>query len=835
MWFGEKIPPAANNNNFKSVAINREIVTFHSDDKVVTKKIPREKSIPAALKRGIQEDREHSIKNFLHRPLRIEDGVWSSTSAAGHVLTSFELPKDVFSNSLYQQKLQGFLGFRAGATIRVQLNAQRFQQGRLLLVYIPQGQINQWRTALSLQSLTLMTQLPRVEIDCSTNTAAELSVPYMSTTTHYNLLDYTGPLGKFYLVVYSPLISASATSVNYTVWINFDNVELEFPTVTFTPQSFVYDRVVPQGPEEDKDGDHRGLISKPLKIAADFANNIGEAVPVLSAYTTPIRWVLDIGSKIAAIFGWSKPTDNDKAVKRTIDVFSYSQNIDAVDQSKKVSLFSTNQVDVCPGFAGTDTDEMDIGYVCSIPAFIESFTWNASDSVDTQVFSMNVSLPTFTNTRTVAKASGNLAVLDPIPATYVANCFRYWRGSITFTFKFIKTEFHSGRLMFYFAPGTSTSPSSSDIEYLYKETVDIRESNEYTVTVPYVKTTPYAQFSDIIGVVFLNVLNPLVAPATVNQYINVLLEVSAGPDFEVAVPNDPQYQMMYQVPTTNPQGFDYKIVPQALDVDEAVDNQETQKNLESDPIASSDLNSGFLSPARNCIGERIFSLRALLKRYCRWFELDVNAITADGVNHLWICPTDITPNIFVTGSDPTTYSVYTSLTNSNCNFSMDYYTYFGSMYQYFRGSTRLKMYKASNSVVVGTVSADDNFRAILRSRNTQNAPVVDSGDGPYPRTYFAYPTLHVESVNGGLEVEIPQYMQTVSSMNLIMGGSSHNPTTYPLYVNQNLLGVNYTTSNSRLYITRAIGDDFSFGMFLGALPLVLNASFPDGNWPDITF
>ena len=50
-----------------------------------------------------------------------------------------------------------------------------------------------------------------------------------------------------------------------------------------------------------------------------------------------------------------------------------------------------------------------------------------------------------------------MSFMEMVPAAYCASMFAYWRGSVDFVFKFVKTDFHSGRLMFVFNPGGSVA------------------------------------------------------------------------------------------------------------------------------------------------------------------------------------------------------------------------------------------------------------------------------------------------------------------------------------------------------------------------------------------
>jgi hypothetical protein len=87
-----------------------------------------------------REERNHSITDFLSRPIIITTGIWGPTivpEGAGSQLYTANFPEVLISNAMYQEKLRGFVGLRATLVIKVQVNSQPFQHGSLLLKYIP--------------------------------------------------------------------------------------------------------------------------------------------------------------------------------------------------------------------------------------------------------------------------------------------------------------------------------------------------------------------------------------------------------------------------------------------------------------------------------------------------------------------------------------------------------------------------------------------------------------------------------------------------------------------------------------------------------------------------
>jgi len=141
------------------------------------------------------------IAEFLAKPYPLYNGTFSGTDNSGtfpltDCLTNF------FTHPIYSNKVSGFLGIRATFVLRLQVNAERFQQGRYLLCFAPLMTNSASGYPGSLPRLTQVratptnvTQLPKVELDLNCDTEAILEIPYVSPYSHYNLLTGVGDHG----------------------------------------------------------------------------------------------------------------------------------------------------------------------------------------------------------------------------------------------------------------------------------------------------------------------------------------------------------------------------------------------------------------------------------------------------------------------------------------------------------------------------------------------------------------------------------------------------------------------------------------------------------------
>ena len=69
--------------------------------------------------------------------------------------------------------------------------------------------------------------------------------------------------------------------------------------------------------------------------------------------------------------------------------------------------------------------------------------------------------------------------------------------------------------------------------------IDLKEQNEFEFEVPYIWPHPMLNVysnPQSLGIIGVDVVNPMVFPDTVSNTINVIVERAAGPDFKVNLP-----------------------------------------------------------------------------------------------------------------------------------------------------------------------------------------------------------------------------------------------------------------------------------------------------------
>lgn len=538
------------------------------------------------------------LSSFLSRPFLMSNGVLSSTDGATPVF-SFSLFYDILTQDVYKSKIKGFMGFKATTVFTLQVNATRFQQGRYFLAFVPVGGVHNAPSSVDAfalvhtASLKQWTQLPHVEIDINCDTQATIRIPYFSSEAFYPLNVITRPPGEdFFGYVmcraYSPVVAVSGpTTVAYSLYVHFEDIEVCGPTMAqsnFKPKG--------KGTASEKEIASDRTLSTVL-LQGSKAAGVLARIPVISSFASTASWALDIASSAAWAFGFAKPTNIETVCKMQTFRQPFMNNVDGANNILPLSLQTKYGVEPLPGFAGNNFDEMSIDYLKTILSYQYPVTWTSGSISGTNLLLVNIT-PVNDDLTFVEGANTfhNYGIMG-----LLGNQFRNWRGSITWRIKIVKTEFHSGRLLVSYCPTDPRWPlltaNFANQAYLMKRIIDIRETNEFTITFPYVQTKNYLANDMAMGTVTIDVLDQLQAPATVSSSISLLIEIGAGPDFEVF--NPLPIKLLPYLPASPHSAWS---PPGCIEDSTVIGDSVVRVND---------------NHARACVGEKITSLRQLCK------------------------------------------------------------------------------------------------------------------------------------------------------------------------------------------------------------------------------
>jgi hypothetical protein len=538
-------------------------------------------SIPNPLKPSNLSDRETSIKEFLCRPVLCPSTAtdWTTAQGRGTVLMSMDIPSALLNLDLYKEKVAGFYGFKGDLVLEFQTNAQKFQQGMVLIAVFPYApMLSSYRVSTTMFHPTLFSQLPSVRHDISQTNSTVIKVPFSSPMLTYPLdTSRSKDHARVYYIVYSPL---TIDTLKYRCWCHFENVELEYPMAQSGSMRVrkKANRFTPSDAE-----DTGGIISTPIATISSGVRQLGDNIPLISSFSQPAAWFLDSLSKGFASFGLSNPVDTSVRHSVVARTFSHPNNIDVNDTVDSFGYLAGNKVSHLSGFAGTDVDEMSLQHINSIPAFLKATFWTTADAVGAQIMSITIGKVGWSSACNVNTSAGTRIAKAYPPFAYVANRFAYFRGSTKYKFYAVKTNFHNGRLLFVFSPNyLDTNNTFAKAHYNTRYIWDISQTPTFEITVPFIHPQSWASYdtNSNAGSLKMFIFNALDAAPGASTQIEILCEVSAGPDFEVAHANDniDQQVVLMQSP--------------GVDIDSPFINYSKYKEIKQSQQVSNPLNQG---------------------------------------------------------------------------------------------------------------------------------------------------------------------------------------------------------------------------------------------------
>jgi len=302
------------------------------------------------------------------------------------------------------------------------------------------------------------------------------------------------------------------------------------------------------------------------------------------------------------------------------------------------------------------------------------------------------------------------------------------------------------------------------------------------------------------GIVHVEVLNELVHASTVGDTIDVLVEVAAGPDYELAAPG-----ALTMIPwrtgpapgVITPENALRRLIRHAhaqAGQEEPGNIGETSGALNEDQLGSSGSKSSWMNEAA-CIGEKVMSIRQLIKRSHQIL------LNADSPSHSVI---RVAPFRFMFGdvSPPNVASRA---------FMMGYLDFFAHIYAFYRGGVNIKFYTEQKS---------DAWRIYYRPSNNADR-ISQSSIVSFPptsnlETLNTCPTVQIvpQNLEGAVDLHVPYYsafhMCPVSDLS--DSATNQNLGIFPNGIFE-IQGVSTTSTSTRLY--RSATDSFQFGYLLG--------------------
>lgn len=737
-----------------------------------------------------------SIVDFMAKPHLINQTTWHASDVANAILSSSSTPSIgsyLASVAEWANKLQGFNLCRGTAVLKLVLNATPFQAGMLLLHFLPN--INERQSGTDLMynsSLSAKVQQPSVAIDCR-DSAVELRIPYVNSYNWFEIKAALHDWGNFYISVLSPLAvdAAGQQTADVSLYLSFEDFELAAPLCAQAkrPRS----KVISKSEAEAEAMVGGGPVSSALRTVSNIADAVS-SVPSLAAYATPVAWAADLAAGVASWFGFAKPILQTAPIYTMEQDNRYQTTTDGTDTSYSLSWRTDNTLRTLEDVSLRDEDEMSFEFLkrvetLALPGTPTSYSlsWSNSITSGTSLTTnpMYVSPTSLYFQGTSTDGAHVTTWKQGSPVFALSQMFSHWRGSFRLRMKFVKTQFHTGRLQITWTPGHTalTAPDLNTSILSLREIVDIRFCDEVSLELPYLITSPYLPISNVgttansySGRLDVLVLNELRAPETVSSSIEVLMFWSAGNDFEM---NGADAGGRYFPP--------YKA--HAVPVLDSV-------------IGDQSIPSKNCSPADECFGEYFVSVKQLLQRYTTFTHPNTLS-TSQGIAWPWYAG--------IVGSNS---SGVISTTGG------DFFCLAAAMYGFYRGGMRFAIFGSTGvleTAIINTVVNASSFHPVdvaqvsitgsqfttSSTASTQNNPFLFANSGSYSSYVVPYfsqtrmSTIQLDTTN----------LSTSFT-------AADSPTSMLAFGNGNAINT-YT-------FARSIRDDFQFSYFIAAPPLFIS-------------
>jgi hypothetical protein len=803
--FAEQLSEASGSSG--AVSTTKVTTTFTDDAAIV------EKSLGATPIMDDLSVRGQSIVDFMAKPYYVGSYVWDTTEVQGTLLTgaSFSISSLLSTNTHWANKIQGFNLVRGTACVRVQINANPFQQGKLLCHFLPcEKQITAIDPSyVAMHNIDIATkkQQPNLEIDCR-DAVGVMHIPYITPSNWYNVKADSYDWGTFYISVLSPLETGSAgeTTVDVSVYVYFEDFELSAPMVPQTfkaPKRKYAARTVSK--KDVASGELEGMGAKPISSAlrqVGSAANSLSSIPLLAPVAQPVAWAADVASSIASIFGWSKPLNNISTTNVAQQWNRYSATADGPDSSYPLSLRSDNRVRVSDQMSIYNEDEMSFSFLKKVSTVTETHDWSTSDVAGTPKVSKAIGPATVANGGIKTISTHSTHYLTGPPIRYLSSMFALWRGSIELVVKIAKTEFHSGRLQLTWTPTANftTAPTLGSGDIALREIIDIREGNEFRFNLPYMIETGFLSTQSYSGNLDIIVLNELRGPESVSSSVQLLLYFAGGDDFEFAVPGwnftaDSRLSLPFS--------------PQVLGEEELV----------AEGVGSEPLKGLTTQYTEHQIGETVTSIKQFLNRYSR-LQLKNEPMLGNGAMIYW------------PWSQSVLYMNSSTGVLSGATVGGDVYNLFASLYAFYRGGSRTMIqHAAQDSTGLG------NF-GVMSITNIPLDP-LDQAGGPVTYPIIAAGSAVVGGITGidwtssssstglqgfvlnqggigTLSAMLPYYCRTKCSLNLRQTTQDR----VPIERSQPMGGLHFNGPGALQFygLYRSFPDDFQLHYFVGCPP-----------------
>lgn len=513
-----------------------------------------------------------SITDWFSRPQLIQTLPWIE---GGSINTYISPLAQFFDPTLTSNwdKLKGYSKLRGNLHLKIELNASPFHYGALNVSWAPltteQGNstvgkinydclnsfsgasISAYGDFAKGSSSALMRASQRLNgflypQDCNTldfhipflypKEFIELrSFPYTDNTYAANSLELF-QFGSLMFNTAVPLQVAQAltggiVTINVFAWMT--DVELEGPSLVLTS----------------------GIASAAGEAMASF-----KTVPIIGGYLAKAGAISKASARVMELLGMSNQPDETSAKSSQLTVMPAFSSPEIDSNSRYLGTAPHSGLTMAP--TESWSDELQIDQFGKNPTYLGTAAWTISNAKGTAIFTANVTPENYLLDSVAGSAGGVTHAVTSTPSCYISSMFGQWRGKVKYHFTAVTSQFHRGRLRFYYDSSVSVPFKEG---FIFSKVWDITETKNFEFEVPFTSATellalahPQYSCTELTtynfrvngasnslrtldprfhnGQVKMEVLNQLLGPNAVGVYINCFVSVEG---LEFAEPCQP--------------------------------------------------------------------------------------------------------------------------------------------------------------------------------------------------------------------------------------------------------------------------------------------------------
>lgn len=548
---------------------------------------------------------ELAYDDFFERPVIINVQDWTSAT----IITKINPWALWFNDPMVTQRMKGCGLWNGTLNLRFDVAASPYQYGKARFSFeFQNGDLVDYVYWLGKSKAS---QQYGVDIDASIPGGKEMSIPFIDIydaplVTVANQLDRIGLLAFTPINALQRADSVTSGTVQITIRAWMTNMKRYQPTR--------YEVIAQSGNVDLKA--HSKLASPGMMTQASstiklIGSKLSE-VPILNKIGTKIMKVGNVGLAVADLFGLSRPHDEQMAT-RHVKGFSSTAITDAGVNAMSMAFTGKQGKDLNVDDIGvTDGDQMSLSYICGRDSLVYQMDWQTTDARGSNLGSLFVN--------PLMSMKYDATYWDVTSLAYGSIPFVYWRGSLIYTFEIVSSSFHTGKVRILYDPQSqigTTNDTTWPLAALENCTLDCIPGAKAEIELgwsskelwkllgaSFVESGQVGTLHN--GQLFVWVENILTAPLA-SQGVNINVYVRAGKDFQLFGIKDTMPQYGIAAPEAALEGED-----------DPLPIAQSAINGNAPPVSKCHFGSPSVVPDEldsKVFGERIVSLRALLKRF----------------------------------------------------------------------------------------------------------------------------------------------------------------------------------------------------------------------------